>query len=108
MFELFDETRKDFQMTILAVREEIILSGLLMLEGESQVPSLERRLLNYPKKKLSTGRCIICWKFSFGKDTSHLAKAILSLYEGEEAKAYTRSPKKEKRLWKRLSGCMNT
>lgn len=55
MFELFDVIRKAVRMAILAIREEIILSALLMLEGVSHGAPLRKKVIEISGKDIVYG-----------------------------------------------------
>ncbi len=55
MFELFDDTRKEVRIAILAVKEEIILSALLMLEGKSHGAPLRKKVIELSRKEIVYG-----------------------------------------------------
>lgn len=55
MFEQFDDTKKETSMAILAVKEEIILSALLMLDGSSHGAPLRKKVVELSKKEIVYG-----------------------------------------------------
>lgn len=55
MFEYFDVIREVAGMAILTVKEEIILSALLMLDGESHGSPIRKKVIELAKKEIVYG-----------------------------------------------------
>jgi len=55
MIEEFDNTWEAAIMVILAVKEEIILSALMMLEGESSGAPLRKKVIELSQKEIVYG-----------------------------------------------------
>ena len=72
MFEQFDYIEEVFHMVILAVKEEIILSALLMLDGECSGAPLRRKVIELSHKEIVYGTL-----YCFGRTVSRrVAQAI--------------------------------
>ena len=107
MVEEFDETEEATIMVILAVKEEIILSALLMLEGTSSGAPLRKRVIELSQKEIvswdpvqSPGWCLSA------KAMSRPKKASPHRSRGEEAKPYIPLRKKANKPFGRPCHCM--
>lgn len=95
-------------MAILAVKEEIILSALLMLEGSSHGAPIRKKVIEVSKKEIVYGTLYNLLEVLIRKGYVTSRKSDPKPIRGGRSKTILyNSLKKGKRPWKRLSGCMN-